>query len=169
MILICYDGSVDSRAAIERAGELLKGQPATVLTIWEPFIELMTRTSFGLGLTVGILDTDEIDAANRKRAGEIAQEGVDLANQAGLNAQPKTVTQVSTAADAILSQADALDASAIVMGSRGLTGVKSLLLGSVSHGVIQHADRTVIVVPSPEIAAERKRHLGDDHPVVAAE
>jgi nucleotide-binding universal stress UspA family protein len=43
------------------------------------------------------------------------------------------------------------------MGSRGLTGVKSLLLGSVSHAVIQHADRTVIVVPSPEVAAARAR------------
>jgi nucleotide-binding universal stress UspA family protein len=46
------------------------------------------------------------------------------------------------------------------MGSRGLTGVKSMLLGSVSHAVIQHADRTVIVVPSPAIATERasERH-----------
>jgi nucleotide-binding universal stress UspA family protein len=46
------------------------------------------------------------------------------------------------------------------MGSRGLTGVKSLLLGSVSHAVIQHADRTVIVVPSSEVAAARAR----EHP-----
>jgi nucleotide-binding universal stress UspA family protein len=32
-------------------------------------------------------------------------------------------------------------ANAIVVGSRGLTGIKSLLLGSVSHGLVQHADR----------------------------
>jgi nucleotide-binding universal stress UspA family protein len=41
------------------------------------------------------------------------------------------------------------------MGCRGLTALKSLLLGSVSHAVIQHADRTVIVVPSPAVAASR--------------
>jgi nucleotide-binding universal stress UspA family protein len=40
-------------------------------------------------------------------------------------------------------------AGAIVIGSRGLTGVKSLLLGSVSHEVIRHADGTVVVVPWP--------------------
>lgn len=43
----------------------------------------------------------------------------------------------------------------IVIGTRGLTGVKSLLLGSVSHAVVQHADRAVLVVPSPEIAEAR--------------
>jgi len=45
------------------------------------------------------------------------------------------------------------------MGSRGLTGVKSLLLGSVSHEVIQHADRTVVIVPSPEVASSRQREV----------
>ena len=45
------------------------------------------------------------------------------------------------------------------MGSRGLTGLKSVLLGSVSHELIQHADRTVAVVPSPGVAASRARDI----------
>ena len=36
-------------------------------------------------------------------------------------------------------------------------GLKSLLLGGVSHAVIHNADRTVIVVPWPEVAASRVR------------
>jgi ABC transporter/Universal stress protein family len=40
---------------------------------------------------------------------------------------------------ALALDADEVDAEAIVLGSRGLTGVKSLLLGSVSHAVLQHA------------------------------
>lgn len=45
-----------------------------------------------------------------------------------------------------------------MLGSRGLTGVKSLLLGSVSHAVLQHADRPVMVVPSPEVTEARAQH-----------
>jgi nucleotide-binding universal stress UspA family protein len=64
-------------------------------------------------------------------------------------------SQDTTISSAILTEARDEDASAIVIGTRGLTGVKSLLLGSVSHAVLQHADRTVVVVPSAEVASAR--------------
>jgi hypothetical protein len=34
MILLCYDGSADAQAAIDRAGLLMPGSDATVLVIW---------------------------------------------------------------------------------------------------------------------------------------
>jgi nucleotide-binding universal stress UspA family protein len=46
------------------------------------------------------------------------------------------------------------DAETIVVGTRGRSGIKSMLLGSVSHAVLQHADRPVLVVPSEPVAAE---------------
>jgi nucleotide-binding universal stress UspA family protein len=156
MIVLGYDGSEDARTAIEHAGELLGGQPMTVLTVWEPFIEVLTRTSYGAAeMTLGMVDTEAIDAANRDGALERAHEGAELARVAGLDAAPRSSARVTTFADAIIDVADELDAAAIVVGSRGLTGVKSLLLGSVSHGLIQHADRPVIVVPSARVAAAR--------------
>ena len=48
------------------------------------------------------------------------------------------------------------------MGTRGLSGVKSFLLGSVSHAVVQHADRAVLVVPSPELSERRRERVDHD-------
>lgn len=159
MILICYDGSADAKAAIEDGAGLLKDeQPATVLTIWQPLVEVLAHMpAGGFGLAPSGIDFEEIDAASSKNAEELAQEGAKLARTAGLNAKPKSCSQETTTAETILAQADALSASAILMGSRGLTGIKSRLLGSVSHAVIQHADRPVIVVPSPDVASARER------------
>src|SRR5690242_540950 len=157
MILICYDGSDDSMAAIDAAGQLVGGQRATVLTVWQPFAEVLASTPLGWGIAPGVLDIEEADTASRTAAQRLATEGAELARQAGFNAEPRESTQLETVAHAILDEAELVGASAIVMGSRGLTGLKSLLLGSVSHAVLQRADRTVIVVPSPAVASSRKR------------
>jgi nucleotide-binding universal stress UspA family protein len=151
VILICYDGSTDAKEAIARGARLLRGHRAIVLTVWNPF------DAAALGLSGGVVDMEKSDEASRQHAGHQAEVGVRLATEAGFDAEPRTVHRRTTIADAILGEANALEATAILMGSRGLTGVKSLLLGSVSHAVIQHADRTVIVVPFPEVAAARVR------------
>jgi nucleotide-binding universal stress UspA family protein len=167
MILICYDGSPDAKAAIDHAGELFCNQPATVLTVWQSFRDLLARTPSGFGINPGILDYQVVDDESRQSAREQAEEGAELARQAGLNATSRTWCQNGTTEAAILSAAETVGASAIVMGSRGLSGLRSLLLGSVSHAVIQHADRTVIVVPSPEVAASRARARHAREPVAA--
>lgn len=159
MILIAYDGSPDARAAVQHAGELLPGEQATVLVVWEPFVEVMAHTGAGLGLGQGIVNVEEIDAASEAAAKQRADEGAELARGVGLDAQPRSCPQGPTVWHAILNQARELDVRAIVLGTRGLTGVKSLLLGSVSHSVLQHSDRAVVVVPSPQAAKERAAAL----------
>jgi nucleotide-binding universal stress UspA family protein len=157
MILICYDGSEDAKAAIGHVGDLLKGEPATILCVWEPFIELLTRSSFGMTtfLPPESVDIEAIDASNEKEAQRRAEEGVEHATTAGFEAEARTRPRATTVADAILAEADAVGARAIVVGTRGLTGVRHVFLGSVSHAVLEEADLPVIVVPSAEVAAAR--------------
>jgi nucleotide-binding universal stress UspA family protein len=49
----------------------------------------------------------------------------------------------------IVDIADREDAATIVMGSRGLAGLKAMLLGSVSSAVLHHADRPTLIVRRP--------------------
>jgi nucleotide-binding universal stress UspA family protein len=159
VILVCYDGSVDAQSAIDRAAELMPGEPAAVLTVWEGLAEVLARSG-GFGVGVGALDFEGIDETSERFARERAEEGAERARLAGLAAEPRVRKRGATIWETILAEADETAARTIVMGSRGLTGLKSLLLGSVSHAVLQHADRPVTVVPSPEVAARRaaERH-----------
>jgi len=130
----------------------------------------MERTPGGLGplaLMGDIGDVGEMNAGAERAALECAQEGAELAQAAGLQASASTASQNTTIADAILDRAEKLAADAIVLGSRGLTGIGSVLLGSVSHRVVQHADRTVIVVPADAVA-QRRRHRREATKHVAA-
>ncbi len=152
MILIAYDGSEDSRAAIAGAAKLFPAQRATIVTVWQRFVETMAGSGAGMAV---VLDYDELDTAAEKAAYEKAAEGAQMASAAGLDAAPRAAVAVGRLAETILFEASELDVDGIVIGSRGLGGVKSLVLGSVSHAVLQHADRPVVVVPSPAVAKER--------------
>ncbi len=156
-LLICYDGSSDARAAIVGAGKLFPGSSATVLVIWETVLEAMTRTGamgVGYGLS-GPYGDDGTDTALKQLAHETANEGVHRANAAGLAAQPRIVNRRDAIAADILATAAEEDADAIVLGTRGRSAMKSLMLGSVSAAVLHHADLPVLVIPSPVLVDER--------------
>jgi nucleotide-binding universal stress UspA family protein len=161
MILLCYDGSADAQAAVDLAGRTMPGAEATVLTIWEPFLEAMARSNAmgaGWGVAMGFDDSGKIDQASEQAARDTAREGAERARGAGLRAQPRTAARHGGIADSILLEAAELNADLIVVGTRGRGDVKSFLLGSVSHHLVQHADRAVTVVPSAELA-EQRRHF----------
>lgn len=155
MILIGYDGSEDSKAAVAQAAKLFPGQSATVLTVWQRFIDTMARAGAGMAIAV---DLDEMDTATERSATETAQAGAQLASEAGLDASPQTAVVTSTVGEAILHAAAAVRAEALVCGSHGRSELRSLMLGSVSRQLLHHAEVPVVVVPSPAVVAARAEH-----------
>ncbi len=146
-ILIAYDGSGDAKAAITFAGTLFPGRSAVVLTVWERLAMTTARASAGLVLA---LDSSAEDEAVGKAMTELARAGAELATQAGLDATPRCEPDAVAVWATIVDVADELDATLIVTGTRGMGGVKSLLLGSTSDRVLHHAHRPVLVVPGTE-------------------
>jgi nucleotide-binding universal stress UspA family protein len=159
VILLCYDGSSDAAAATERTSKLFPGTPVTVLTVWEPYVEMLTQNGFGLAYAPSLTDVEQVDAAVEKEARATAQHCAERLRHIGIAAEPRVESQHTSVSATILAVADEVHADAIVLGTRGRGGIKSLLLGSVSHAVVQHADRPVLVVPSAAVArARRARH-----------
>jgi nucleotide-binding universal stress UspA family protein len=138
-----------ARHAIETAAELFPGHGTIVLHAWSPISVIVA----GYGGMVALPTCD--DDALQVEASKVAAEGCKLASDAGLEAQPEIaeVTYQGTW-HTILDIADQYDAELIVLGARGLSAFKSVVLGSVSHSVSQHAHLPVLVVP-PAVREER--------------
>ncbi len=138
-ILICYDGSAGAKHAIQAAAGLLDGHPAVVLAVGPP---LTAEESYAaLGTLV-----PSFQELNEQQALERAKEGAELAASAGFAAEARAEVAAPTW-EGVIDVADEIDAAAIVIGSRGLTGVKEALSGSVSHAVAEHAGRPVLIMP----------------------
>ena len=151
MIVIGYDGSPTSQEAVRHGAALLReAGPAVIVTVWEPGLGMATaELPTGLDTPASPLNVEtamEIDDANEQRAHRVAQEGVALAESLGLRAEPEVVPDEANVPDTLIQVAQRHDASAIVIGSRGLGGLRARLLGSVTHKLVQHADRPVLVV-----------------------
>jgi nucleotide-binding universal stress UspA family protein len=166
-VLICYDGSADAQAAIDSAAQLMPGSHATVLVVWETMLESMTRNgSLGMGMGLaGLYGGDDADSAIETAALDTATEGAQRADAAGLVAEPRIAKRDEDMTAVILAAASDVEADVIVLGTRGRGDVRSLLLGSVSNAVLHHADRPVLIVPSPALTEER--HRADHSQVVA--
>lgn len=146
-VLLCYDGSDSAKRAIELAGELLEPQPALVLHFWEswvaeaPALAALSRTVEGMA--------SELDEIADEQSSKFTDDGVELAEQSGFDATGLSERAVGPGWIAVCDAANQHACAAIVVGSRGLTGV-SAALGSVSNGVVHNSRRPVLMVPTAE-------------------
>jgi nucleotide-binding universal stress UspA family protein len=146
--LLCYDGSDEARHAIGVAGELLKGGPAVVVTVWEPYgPSLLAPVGSTIGVASGL--AKEFDEASVELARKTADEGVSRAAAAGFE-DPRLAIAHGKPRDAILEAAEEYGAAVIVLGNRGQGGAESAIFGSVSTAVLHRSPVPVLVVRSPQ-------------------
>jgi nucleotide-binding universal stress UspA family protein len=145
-VLFCYDGSEGSRAAMVAASELVAHPaPAVVLTIWQPAAVLLARAG-GFGGSY-LSDEDKVDSEQAQLARDAAEEGVQRAREHGYDASSRVEESTEGTGRTVIEIADELDARLIVCGRRGRGAIASTLLGSVSHVVLAHSDRPVLIAP----------------------
>ena len=155
-ILIAYDGSEVSRAAVRHAAELFAGRPAVLATVWEPGLAavqvgLPDSMGMGMGMGMGTLPPDPatveaVDRSQREHASTVAADGAEFARSLGLVAEPQAVPDEVDVADTLIDIARGRGAAVVVVGSHGISGLRKRLLGSVSRKLIEQCDRPILVV-----------------------
>ena len=142
-ILICYDASQDAERAVDTAAALLGPRRAVVLNVAPPM-----SCGEGIAATSSLAPGGTFEDVNHVQAIRRAEEGAELARSAGFDAEARAEI-ASTTWQGIIDVAGELDAAAIVIGSRGLGGLREHALGSLSHHVATHTRRPALIVPSP--------------------
>jgi nucleotide-binding universal stress UspA family protein len=147
MIILAYDGSDTAAHAITTAHGLLGDVPATVVHVWDPPANFLPADPFGMLQSFSPTQVAELESLILERANSVLAQGVTLARHSGFAVEGRIERTSESPWRAILDAADELDASLIVVGARGLSAVESMLLGGVSHSVVHHAKRPVLVIP----------------------
>ncbi|SRR5713101_8338736 len=133
-ILLPVDGSDHSRKAVAKVTDMAK-LTAGVVRVFH----LQERELTKSGTTMSL----ETSADARKLVDGVIAE----LQGAGIEASGETRAGLyGEAAKAILGEAEKFGADLIVMGSRGLTDFQALLVGSVAHKVMHHANCPVLIV-----------------------
>jgi nucleotide-binding universal stress UspA family protein len=141
-VLLCYDGSDDAKHAIREAAALLAPRRAVVLSVWQDAAAVPALAWAG----AAVPNLDDVFAAARDGARRTAEDGAGIARAVGFDATAAVAEAKGPIWVAVEEAAEHHHAEGIVVGSRGLSGVKSMLLGSVSNSIVHHATRPVVVV-----------------------
>jgi nucleotide-binding universal stress UspA family protein len=144
MVLLAYDGSDFAKAAIEDlARQLVPGRQVIVLTVREPLESIPFLGVGGVALDQSAVDA--ILSETESGAQRIAEEGADLAREAGLEAE--ALVEIGNPVWRCITEvADKQDAGLIAIGSHGRSGLSYVLLGSVATAVALHSKRSVLIV-----------------------
>ncbi|MGP6175294.1 universal stress protein [Corynebacterium sp. A21] len=150
-MLIAYDGSPESRRALEYAANLLRPRHVEILTAWEPMYRQASRAVSMSGLRQADFSAvEEADDPAYAQARATCREGVALAESLGLEARAHMVESATAIWSAIVDAAKELRPDVIVTGTRAISGLKSLWQSSTADNVIHNAGIPVFVVPPLE-------------------
>jgi nucleotide-binding universal stress UspA family protein len=133
-LLVPVDGSKSADEAVRYActvAEKFNSEMTLLCVIPPPII---------LGVEAGIIDYRPLEESGRK----VLENTKKIVDSTALRASTRLET--GQVADTIINVAKEEGSDLIVIGSRGLTGAKRFLLGSVSNSVSHHAPCPVLIV-----------------------
>jgi len=133
-VLLPVDGSENARRATRIAVDIAKKYQARLYVL---HVIPVIYSSYSVGDYYKITWRD---------AKEIVAEAVSLGKSHGVTVTGRIIDLRASTVEAIADYAASKKVDLIVVGTRGRSGFKKLLLGSVASGIVSHAHCEVLVV-----------------------
>lgn len=147
-ILVPIDGSRSANNALTHALQLAK--------IHGSFIEVMHVMTVTEDLPTNLVKSEKTDTPSewveeyltqiRVKDENMLSEALEEAKKMGLEGKTASKLLIGRPGDVILSEAAQGTFDLIVIGNRGLSGLKEFVLGSVSHQIVDESKIPVLVV-----------------------
>jgi nucleotide-binding universal stress UspA family protein len=146
VILAATDFSATASSALDWAAELARQQGAR--------LELVHAITIPPSMP-GYLPPASLDFSEELRKAAEARLAETQATLAGKGVEVSTFFDVGTPSQVIVQRAEELNARAVVIGTRGLTGLRHLLLGSTTQRVVHGARCPVLTVHPADAGGHR--------------
>lgn len=137
-IIVAYDGSPNSKKALQFGGEIAKelGADLTLVSVIDDDFSIF-------GGEFDVREFQQMQQAREDFGKKALADGTAQADKLGLKVT--TALLIGNPAEELIQYGQRENVYLIVVGSRGLGGFKSLVLGSVTQNILSHSSIPVLV------------------------
>mgnify|MGYP006422196711 CR=1 FL=1 len=141
-ILVPVDGSKVSERAIQAAHELAGSNIEVIVLSVAVSVDKDVMPSELMA--TGHIGNKDIQENRLREVTGIAQRAAETFRDAGISVKDEVMT--GDPAHCIIERVQEMDSPIVIIGRRGLTGFRELVIGSVSNKVVHYADCPVLVI-----------------------
>jgi nucleotide-binding universal stress UspA family protein len=143
-IVVGTDGSQTATVAVDHAIELAKTTGATLHVVTAHHKLSAGMAALGAEHGGPTFDTNEVNQSIALQSEKICEVALRSAKDGGVPAESHV--RAGEAADVIVAVAEDVNADLVVIGNRGMSGVKRFVLGSVPNKVSHHCPCNLLIV-----------------------
>ena len=142
-IVVGTDGSDSAAIAVRQAAELAKAGGGTlhIVHAYQPMNMGTLAMSAGSGGST--IDVEGVNASIASHAQTVCEHAGAVAQAENMKCEIHSVP--GDPCDALISVAEQVHADLLVVGNRGMTGLKRFMLGSVPNKISHHAPCSVLI------------------------
>jgi len=150
-IVVGTDGSQGANVALDAAIELARLTGAMLHIVNAHSVTSAYQLAAAPDVTVPVDAIVASNEASRAEAQRVSDQAVQRADRAGVHAEGRCVA--GDAADVLLQVAQDTECDLLVVGNRGMTGMRRFVLGSVPNKLSHHSPASLLIV---DTSAARK-------------